>query len=1045
MTTPLQQAFRFAKAPKRHNIVIEAGAGTGKTTAIVAEVLKLLLGDAELLPERLVLMTFTEKAAGEIAERIHQALADLEAQFESEAPSVAWPSTSDNPLFIVPDDQRGRYRETCRKQLARIDGLRSQTIHSFCQSLLRTFPIEAGLDPQFRIIDGYERSLLYSQLYDKWADHETRVANDSHILAEWEALIAHTGYLFRVRDFVFSLSARRDLIDDQSYTYGSIDEIEKHVIDAVAELKRAPSSDVGDDSARKLIDYLRGSDLPAASIDAWIAYFSRVASEIRNFNLNKTKAPASVKNALKALRVSGEKGDSVYDALVSHRAAAALLALTRRFVAFLDREKHALGVVDFDDLLLRTAALLEDAQIAERVRQQFDAMFVDEFQDTDRTQARIIERLSTDRSGSFVDGRTLIVGDPKQSIYGFRRADPETYQRFSNALIAAGADPRRLDRQYRSDPELVDAFNDTFAKVFANSTSDANVFRPAYHHLAPGLGPRSSILGKPFSFLLAPDAPNRNVSEAETIAEWILARADELSRYAILFRRLTKLEHYLDTFDRYGIDYVLPPTRMFLDRRAPVDLLAVLRAIAYPFDVGAEISAARTPYFALTDQEIAEAVIAGNDAWRTYRAILGDHRDPAEHHGVSETIDRLIASSGIEAVYEKSADHGRSLRHLEHVRAIAFAYDQTTAGSLRQFVAEIDRRREEPDEMEPNLADDETKAVRILSVHAAKGLEFDNVILPDLSFPRGSDMVHAFTTEEPRSLVLTGQAETLSARFRFTNAGAPLRDVGKERDEAELRRLFYVAVTRARHEVVFVCNPAQKKEGFFATICGTWDLPTIPFEEVERSGTRGLARKKLLDAELERQLVSGELLPPNLQSPSPRDRREKVPEGRMRGRATAKRAGILLHRVLELWNGIDDVESVIRAAATECAADERAINSIRNRIATLRASSAFHRIIRGETIAREMTIRFIDENAMHVERRVDRLLRENGREVVVDYKSGAPDAERLQRDREQVARYCRAIEQITGRGCSGLLWYIDTDSDKLIEVQPVESSSNAAV
>src|SRR4051812_22259171 len=175
MTTPAQQTFRFASKgapPSRANIVIEAGAGTGKTSAIVAEVLKLLLENEELAPERIVLMTFTEKAAGEIADRIHHALVELELHFDDDR--VVWPVGSPKPLFEVPREKTAAFRAACRRQIERIDSIRSQTIHSFCQSLLRAYPVEAGLDPQFKIVEGFERSLLYSELYDAWLDEETR-------------------------------------------------------------------------------------------------------------------------------------------------------------------------------------------------------------------------------------------------------------------------------------------------------------------------------------------------------------------------------------------------------------------------------------------------------------------------------------------------------------------------------------------------------------------------------------------------------------------------------------------------------------------------------------------------------------------------------------------------------------------------------------------------------------------------------------------------------------------------------------------------------
>ncbi|HEY8711734.1 MAG TPA: PD-(D/E)XK nuclease family protein, partial [Thermoanaerobaculia bacterium] len=176
---------------------------------------------------------------------------------------------------------------------------------------------------------------------------------------------------------------------------------------------------------------------------------------------------------------------------------------------------------------------------------------------------------------------------------------------------------------------------------------------------------------------------------------------------------------------------------------------------------------------------------------------------------------------------------------------------------------------------------------------------------------------------------------------------------------------------------------------------------------------------------------------PTLSGPGPAESRPYV----LRGRA----AGIVLHRLLELWDGVSDVELLLRNVANETGADDRARETVRTRLATIRRSPAFERIIRGETIARELIVRFVDESGHAVERRIDRVLRENDREVVVDYKSGAPDPDRLQRDRDQVARYCRAVQRITGRPCAGLLWYIDAGSDQLVDVEQVESSSNAAV
>jgi ATP-dependent helicase/nuclease subunit A len=1052
----LQQTFDFAprrpEAAARRNLVIEAGAGTGKTTAIVAEVLKLMLEREELAPERIVLVTFTEKAAGEIADRIREALEELSDGHQQ------WPVGSPSPLVTITDPERAR--RLIARHLADIDSLRSQTIHSFCQSLLRSFPIEAGLDPQFKIVEGFERSLLYGQLYDGWIDAETRVDPQPDVVREWELLFSHVGYLFFIRELVLTLIERRDLLAETEYDFGDFDvDVRPKLEEAILWIRRDTAT-CKDSAAARVAMYVRTTPFSGGDLDAWIDYLQPIAGSLRMIDFRYCGA---LKEPMVVLR-SGDKGDSIYDRLVSHRAALAMLALTRRFLAYLDAEKRKLGVVDFDDLLLRTLALLEDEVVLTRARGQFDFIFVDEFQDTDRTQARIIDKLARDGSGAYVPGKTIVVGDPKQSIYGFRRADPETYYRMTEELKRGGAEGRQLEDQYRSDPPLLDSINAIFARLFPEQMHDPNVFRPAYHALQARAKTRRELDAR-ITIIDAQhdDKSDRFFAEAEAIAEWIRKnRSDEpldLQRFAILFRRLTKIDDYLDTLDRYGIPYVLPPTRLFLDRRAPVDLLAVLRAIAYPFDMGAQISAARTPYFGLTDVEIA----IPEDAWTRFTESMARFAEASRHLTVSQLMDVVIAACAIESVYDASADGVRHRRHLEHVRAIAFEYDVRIGGSVRQFVDEIGRRRSEPEEMEPSLADESQNAVRILSVHAAKGLEFDTVILPDLAFPTtSSEAMQLFTVEEPRSIVLSGRAESLSANFRFTG-DEKLKKVSVRREEAEMRRLFYVAVTRAKTDVVFVCNlhDETKNMGFLkslndalgtdkATLAAMWPatgrevrdtlIGPVAFERVEIHAADTRKRPRLHDAALEAELASAEVVPIEIASPSGVAETLGISEVAARRAGSRNRAaGILLHRVLELWDGRSDTEPLLRQLALEAAADADSLTRVRKRLAVIARSKMLQRIAKAETVGREMSVHFVEDGNL-VERRIDRLLREESRDLVIDYKSGTPDPQRVARDREQVERYCHAVAAITGRACGGALWYVDLDTDEVVEVTPRESS-----
>lgn len=1053
----LQQAFDFAprkpEAEARRNLVIEAGAGTGKTTAIVAEVLKLMLERDDLAPERIVLVTFTEKAAGEIADRIREALEELAEGHD------AWPVGSPHPLVAITEVQRA----LIARHLANIDSLRSQTIHSFCQSLLRSFPIEAGLDPQFKIIEGFERSLLHGQVYDAWVDAETRVDPRPEVVREWELLFAHVGYLFQIRDLVLTLMERRDLLDETEYDFGDFDlDVRPKLEEAVVWIRRDVAT-CKDSAAAKVATYIRATPFNGGDLDAWIDYLHPIAGSLRMIDFRYCGA---LKEPMVVLR-SGDKGESIYDRLVSHRAALALLALTRRFLGYLDAEKRKLGVVDFDDLLLRTLALLGDDVVLARARSQFDFIFVDEFQDTDRTQARIIDKLARDAGGAYVPGKTIVVGDPKQSIYGFRRADPETYYRMTEELARGGAERRILDEQYRSDPPLLDSINAIFARLFPEQLHDPNVFRPAYHALQARAQTRRELDARVTIIDAQHDEKSdRFFAEAEAIAEWIRANrpADrtsevlDLQRFAILFRRLTKIDDYLDTLDRYGIPYVLPPTRLFLDRRAPVDLLAVLRAIAYPFDAGAQISAARTPYFALTDVEVA---IPG-EVWEQFSASIARFAEASRHLTVSQLIDLVVTTCAIESVYDAAADGVRHRRHLEHVRAIAFEYDVRIGGSVRQFVDEIARRRAEPEEMEPSLADESQNAVRILSVHAAKGLEFDTIILPDLAFPTtSSEATQLFTVEEPRSIVLSGRAESISANFRFAGDDK-LKKVSTKREEAEMRRLFYVAVTRAKTDVVFVCNlhDETRNTGFLkslndalgtdkATLAGMFpdagrevrdtEIGPVAFEKVEIHAADTRKRPRLHDAKLEAELASSPIVPIEMASPS--DVAETLGIAEVASRRAGSRnraAGILLHRVLELWDGRSDTEPLLRQLAVEAAADADSLTRVRKRLSTIGRSKMLQRIARAETIGREVAVHFVEDGSL-VERRIDRLVREDGRDLVIDYKSGTADPKRVERDREQVERYCTAITAITGRPCTGALWYIDLESDEVVEVPPLSS------
>jgi len=209
---------------------------------------------------------------------------------------------------------------------------------------------------------------------------------------------------------------------------------------------------------------------------------------------------------------------------------------------------------------------------------------------------------------------------------------------------------------------------------------------------------------------------------------------------------------------------------------------------------------------------------------------------------------------------------------------------------------------------------------------------------------------------------------------------------------------------------------------------------TVAFEKLAPADDREVrARRRLRDANLEAQLRDGAIVELALEPPSIELPRLGDPV-KARVRSSHRAAGILLHRVLERWDGMSPVEPLLRALASEAAADDETVSKVRQRLHVVAKSPAFARIAAAETIARELPVHIAEDDGTVVAARIDRLVREGGRELVIDYKSGAPDPQRLDGDRAQVARYCRAIERITGRACGGMLWYMDADEDVVIDV-----------
>ncbi|MCM2315255.1 MAG: UvrD-helicase domain-containing protein, partial [Thermoanaerobaculia bacterium] len=899
-------------------------------------------------------------------------------------------------------------------------------------------------------------------------------------IEQWQILYRQYTNLDRIREAIFPLIVRADLLRDEALSLGDpgiVIRALREMIDVVRTLQPDAVPDIPQASLDAAA-WLREHEPPVSDwIGEWIEWSPPFERILETTTFKKRGYPGC--DELHAMRGDDKKRPALFPLLRSHRVAVALREVALRFAADLARAKEELGAVDFDDLLSLTAELLGDGRVLGEIRARYDHIFVDEFQDTDRVQAKIVDLLARDDDGNLVPGRVTVVGDPKQSIYAFRSADPETYRATVEGFVDGGADEERLSGQYRSAPRLVEAINAMFGVLLSEKERDPNVVHPAYHPLEAKKeddGADAPVV----RILLAHDSGTAAIAdEAAAAAEWISRELDTrpgpLSRYAILLRKNRPIAAFADALAARGIAAVTPSSGSLLEQPAIVDLMATLRAVAHPFDLAARVAAARSSLFALTDDEIVahHVVYKGrcDCIWSAFEARLGRWEELARRTPVGEVIETVLADTGVETTAAMLRDARSRRSHFDRVREIAASYDHDKGGSLAQFVDDLAVRREEEAESEPNLADHDSDAVRIMTVHGAKGLEFDTVLLPDLASPPGGGTRPAFATTEPERLVMTGPARSVSSiELRPGHDDKRLASVQTDRQDGETDRLFYVAVTRAASRVVFVTHPSSRSQydmEFYRrlrTVLGmekgelAGHLPEAVGEVVETLEIGG----KRIDVGFERCPPPAETAAPSrIASDEARAIVEEIPDPRtataalrdvlrpdeaeplrlepavVEQRLAAARyrnRGSMLHRVLERWSGdAETLQPLVEALRVEAALDARDAAIVADRARALRLSASWQSIDAMETLGREVVLHAPKGSGASIELRVDRLLRDASGLVVLDYKSGQPDEERREKDGEQVRRYCELVSAIAGEPCRGLLWYVSAESDKLVE------------
>ena len=833
----------------RATLVVEAASGTGKTTELVRRMVAALASGAATL-DAMVAVTFTEAAAGELKLRIREEIEKVRASAADAAPEVA-----------------ARLTEALR----RLEEAHIGTIHAFCTDLLRERPVEAGVDPRFEVAADDVASSLFTRAFDRWFEEQLAAPGEAVRRILRRAGRDRESPRDVLRGAALELAERRDFPAPWAHQEGFAREAEMDALfDEMRALSRWEKKGEPDDyftrSLKELADFVdeverretvRGRDHD--DLESMLIYFAKPRkwhSEWTGFKRASSEdfPKERLLERRAALRARLDEFIAKAGADLAPRLRDELWPVIERY----EHLKTRAGCLDFTDLLLRARDLLRDhAAVRGELQRRFTHLFVDEFQDTDPLQVEILLLLAADdpdvsdwRRARPVPGKLFLVGDPKQSIYRFRRADVALYEEVKERLLAQGAEQVRLTVSFRSVPEIQQAVNAAFEPLMRGETRS----QPTYVPLSPH---REGNPGQPAIVALPVPTPygdyrsvvkwkiEESLPDAVAAFVWWLVRKSgwtvtvregassarvplQPRHVCLLFRR----------FRSYGEDMTREYARALEDRHVPHLLVGgasfhrreeveavrnALEAIERPEDEMAVFATLRGPLFALGDAELL-AFRSGIGSLHPFRTVTADVPPPQRavgealrvlrelHRGrnyrpIADTIGRLLAAVRAHAGLAIWPTGEQALANVTRLMDLARRIERRGAISFREFVTWLEDQAEQGEAGDAPIVEEGTEGVRIMTVHRAKGLEFPVVIL--------ADMTARATPTEPSRWV---DPERRLCAMRIAGASPPdLGDHAAEellREKEEAARILYVAATRARDLLVVPAVGDGPQEGW---------------------------------------------------------------------------------------------------------------------------------------------------------------------------------------------------------------------------------------
>ena len=855
-----------------HAIGVTAGAGSGKTRTLVGRYLHLLERGYPL--RSLIAITFTDKAAREMRTRIR---GEIGAWLEGES---GFSHNLHPPLGETPEAQDW---ETV---FAELDSARIGTIHSLCAEILRAHPAEADVDPNFAVLEEGLAATLKSQAVETalaWAATQPEIVTLFGPFTENQLRQILAGLLNRRLDLASlpGISAPQGTWGDALADW--LDECLDlpawtGAIEALESLQAHAVDDVLESARRQLLtcwqefQEARASQNWDAAFSALVAVRQAISTQGRKDNWDAADLETA-REAMRTLRGFYEdhlaplvgKGPSVRWALDEQVAALlpAAYALIDKAIYEYQRLKQDRQALDFDDLEgLAASLLLERAEVRARWQSETRAVLVDEFQDTNQRQRQIVYALTgfdPTKPGA-QRAELFIVGDAKQSIYKFRGADVTVFRQVQADIARAGGLPLDLNLTFRAHKTLLDGLNALLPSILGQSDDPA---RPYQVPFAPLEAYRQSavreIIHPPyieFHIGLGDDAESGRQAAASALAQRLhkLSQVEgfDWGQMALLFRSSTGFEYYENALEAAGIPFITIAGRGFYNRPEIRDLLNALVAIADPSDDLALAGLLRSPAIGLSDADLYYLRFPGRNGearpiWESLAAAAAQDAAHARAYQVihdlhtlagralaAEVLKGLLDLTGYRAILSTLSEGSRMQRNVDKLLADAHRSRLVSLGEFLEYVQALRdvglREGEAPVEA--------GGAVQLMTVHKAKGLEFPLVVIADAAYQYHGGAGSLLLDDRFGLLLCLKDDQARPVAWQL----ASLEDAARE--QAEDKRLLYVAATRAREKLIVSGHAKATKSGQLSLRGWLRDLgQVIQLDQVQLDGELAAPRR----------------------------------------------------------------------------------------------------------------------------------------------------------------------------------------------------------